>query len=428
MNANASTGTVAEVRPGYRAYLTLALIGIITCISFIDRVMVGALAPQIQSDLGLTDTELGLVTGFAFTLFYAICGFPLALTADRASRRWLIGISVAVWSLATAACGLAKNFTQLFIARLAVGFGEAGAGPASYSLIWDLFPPRMRAPASAIYVFGAMAGTTLGLSLAGWVAAHYGWQATFFIFGLPGLLVALIAIFAMEEPKRGAQEADPAAFAKPLPVGQIVVSVLRNGRFLCAALANGFAAFLTYGMSLWLPSFFARTHDLSVEQTATTFGVSFGLALMAGALSGGALGGYVVARGGRLFTISAVSMFAAGAIYIFALWTPDTTLAIALVAVCGFITGLAGPSYTTATLDMVEPRVRATAQAVVTFLNAVIAYAIGAGGIGFISDALMPSVGADSLRWALTMGQIFCVLAGAIYLALLLTEKRAVRS
>lgn len=425
MSASVST---TESNPGVRAYVTLGLIGLITCISFIDRVMVGALAPQIQADLDLTDTELGLVTGFAFTLFYAICGFPLALTADRASRRWLIGISVAVWSLATAACGLAKNFMGLFVARLAVGFGEAGAGPASYSLIWDLFPPRMRAPASSIYVFGAMAGTTLGLSLAGWIAAHYGWQATFFIFGLPGLLVAVAAVVLIQEPKRGAQEADPTAFAQPLPIGQIILFVMRNVRFLSAAVANGFAAFLTYGMSLWLPSFFTRTHGLTVEQTATSFGVSFGLALMVGALSGGALGGYVVARGGRLLSISAICMFAAGAIYVAALWTADTNLAIALVAVCGFITGLAGPSYTAATLDMVEPRVRATAQAVVTFMNAVIAYAIGAGGIGVISDAIMPSVGSDSLRWALTIGQVFCVLAGAIYLALLFTEKGPSRS
>jgi predicted MFS family arabinose efflux permease len=422
MPVTAETGVASVTRR--QAYVTLALIGIITCVSFVDRVMLGVLAPQIKADLGLSDTQLGLVAGFAFTLLYSICGFPLALLADRVSRRWLIALSIAIWSIATAACGLARTFWQLLLTRFVVGFGEAGAGPASFSLICDLFPERERAPAMSIYVFGAMSGTMLGLSLAGWVAARFGWNATFMIVGFPGLLLAVLAAGFIASPARGAQERNWQVRDSPFTARETAAALWKNKPFLAVTVGNGLAAFCTYGMSLWLPSFLTRSHGLTLKEVSVYFGLSFGLALMLGSLAGGALGGYLARRGVHLLYISATCMFSIASLYVVALWVPSAAVAIALIGVCAFLTGLAGPSYTAVTLNIVEPRVRATAQALVTFMNGVIAFAIGTSGVGLLSDFLAPSFGNQSLRWALMIGQLFSLSAAVIYMLLINRERR----
>lgn len=432
--SHTSHGSGASVRSvtGAQARVTLALIGIITCVSFVDRVMLGILAPQIKADLAITDTQLGLLAGLAFTLLYSICGFPLALYADRASRRWLIAASVAVWSLATAACGLAASFWQLMVARVVVGVGEAGAGPASYSIICDAFPERDRPPAMAVYVFGAMAGTTIGLSLTGWLSARYGWHAAFVIVGLPGLLLAVLAAVFVTEPLRGAHDQQAPAQGGFLTARQTARALYWNRPFLLLAVGNGLAAFCVHGMSLWLPSFFAREHGLTVGQISAWFGMPFGIALMGGAAAGGALGGWCARKRIHLLYVSALSMFAICGLYIVALCVTQTAVAICMVTICAFLTGLSGPAYTAVTLNIVGPRVRATAQAVVTFLNTVLAYGLGASGVGVLSDLLKPTLGLHSLRWSLVAGQSFCLAAAIIYASLIrrlpLDEQVFVRS
>jgi predicted MFS family arabinose efflux permease len=409
-----------------RAHVTLGLIGVVTCVSFIDRVMIGAIAPLIKADLGLSDTQLGIVAGVAFTFFYSICGLLLAIVADRHSRRKLIAISVAVWSLATAACGVAQNFWQLAAARFAVGFGEAGAGPASFSLICDLYPERSRAPAVSVYVIGAMLGTTLGLSLAAWLASEVGWRATFILIGLPGCLLAVVCWLFVREPPRGVQETSGTAQPnQSIRVSQTLAMLAGNRPYVLMAFANGLAAFCTYGMTLWLPSFLTRSHGLTLTQVSVMFGLPFGIALIIGALCGGGIGAFLTRRGVHMLWLAPVCMFLVASCYVVGLSLGDVKLAILLFVLAAFLTTLCSPAYTAHTLTIVDPRIRATAQAIVNFMNSILAYAIGTLAVGILSDALNPRLGEDSLRWALIAAQIICASAGILYLIVLRGEHAA---
>lgn len=408
------------------AHLTLALIGIVTCVSFIDRVMIGAMAPLIKADLDLSDTQLGIVAGVAFTFFYSICGLPLAIVADRRSRRKLIALSVTIWSFATAICGIAQNFWQLAAARFLVGFGEAGAGPASFSLICDLYPERSRAPAVSVYVIGAMLGTTLGLSLTAWMAAEIGWRATFVVIGLPGCLLGLICWLLIAEPARGAQDTAASAVQAPTPSVRETLTILsRNKSFVLMAFGNGLAAFCTYGMTLWLPSFLTRSHDLTLAQVSVMFGVPFGFALIAGALCGGAVSAILTRRGVHMLWLAPICMFLVALCYVIGLNLGHVGLAIPLFVIAAFLTTLCSPAYTAHTLTIVDARIRATAQAVVNFMNSVMAYAVGTLAVGIMSDTLHPRFGDASLGWALTGAQIICISAGILYLLVLRRERIA---
>ncbi len=173
----------------YRVYVMFMLVLVYT-FNFIDRQIVGILAVPIKTDLGLTDTELGLMGGLAFALFYTALGIPVAMLADRSSRTWIMTIALAIWSAMTAACGLAQNFWQLFVARLGVGIGEAGGVAPAYSLISDYFPSSKRARALSVYSFGIPIGSALGIFFGGYIATHVDWRVAFFVAGLAGILIA----------------------------------------------------------------------------------------------------------------------------------------------------------------------------------------------------------------------------------------------
>ncbi len=181
----------------------LAVLLLAYIFNFIDRQIIGILAVPIKSDLQLSDSQLGLMGGLAFALFYTGLGIPIAWLADRKSRVTIIGVSVAVWSAFTALCGLAQNFWQLFLSRMGVGIGEAGGVAPSYSLISDYFPPERRARALAIFSFGIPVGSALGIFFGGWIATHVDWRSAFIIVGLAGLPVAALVKFGLRDPVRG---------------------------------------------------------------------------------------------------------------------------------------------------------------------------------------------------------------------------------
>src|SRR5216684_8826976 len=191
------------------AYYVLAVLFVVYIFNFIDRQILAILLQPIKEDLKISDTALGFLTGFAFAVFYTFAGLPLARLADRWVRRSLIAISIAIWSVMTATSGLARGFTDLALARIGVGIGEAGATPPAHALLSDYFPPEKRATALALYASGIYVGVGLGFWLGGWINDAYGWRMAFFVVGLPGIAMALLVRFTVREPVRGMSEHQP---------------------------------------------------------------------------------------------------------------------------------------------------------------------------------------------------------------------------
>lgn len=399
-----------------RAALTLGMLTLITCLSYMDRVMLGALAPLVKAEFALSDTQLGVLTGFAFTLFYAICGIPLARYADRGSRRALISLSLAAWSLMTAACGLAQNYVQLLLARFAVGIGEAGSAPASFSLMSDLYPPQRRALVFGIYLSGMMLGIVLGLALAGWLGARYGWRSAFYILGLPGVVLAVAAYRLIHEAPRGAHDARTAV-AGPLDTRAALAALVTNRPLIWLTIANGLQAFSVLGMSQWMPSFFVRTHEMPLETIVFFFGVAFGCGMLLGQIAGGIIGSRLARDNPTTLAVSIAASVAAAPCYLLALWLPEARGALAMTFVGALIAATINPSASAAGQTLVAPHLRATAQALINLAVSLIGMGIGILLVGMLSDALRPVVGSESLRYALTIAQAMTLLAALCYAA-----------
>jgi len=208
------TTSAVKSRAHAGSHFALALLVVVYTFNFIDRQILSILIEPIKLELGLNDTQMGLLTGFAFALFYATLGIPIARYADRANRRNLIAAALGVWSIMTAVSGLAGNFWHLLIARIGVGVGEAGCSPPAHSIIADYFPAEKRATALGIYSLGIPVGIMFGLFAGGWINEYFGWRIAFFVVGIPGLVLAVIVRFTMREPERGMAEGRVAAAAQ----------------------------------------------------------------------------------------------------------------------------------------------------------------------------------------------------------------------
>ena len=273
--------------PAYRAYVMCALVVVYT-FNFIDRQIVGILAVPIKAELGLSDTQLGLMGGLAFALFYTALGIPIAMLADRKNRTSIITVALLLWSAMTAVCGFAQNFWQLFLARLGVGVGEAGGVAPSYSLIADYFPPQQRARALSIYSFGIPIGSALGIVFGGLIASKVDWRYAFFAVGLAGVLIAPIFKLTVAEPVRGQHDQHHTnETSPPLPV--IFKILARKPSFWLLAFGASSSSMIGYGMFFWLPSFFVRSYGLSLLDASLFFGAILLVGGIAGLWFGGAL-------------------------------------------------------------------------------------------------------------------------------------------
>ena len=386
--------------------ITLWILLVVYVFNFIDRQIVNILAEPIARDLDLSDTQIGLMTGLAFALFYTVLGIPIARFADRGttSRPKVIALALAVWSAMTALCGLAQNFAQLLLARIGVGVGEAGCTPPAHSLISDMVPPEKRASALAFYSLGIPVGTLLGMMIGGTLADHVGWREAFVIVGLPGVALALVVLFVIKDPRHSDAAAilrgknQPAA----LPLGQEVAEVMRSRAFVLLLFAGSAASFLAYGKTTWTTIFFQRTHELTPGQVGLWFGLLGGVAGILGTWAGGYLADRFGAKNRRhVLSAPAIGMALAVPIAIAAYHAPSWPLALALLFIpTVFNSFYYGPTYSAAQ-GLVPVRARAIAAASLLFFQNLIGLGLGPLFFGMLSDWLQPTYGADSVRYVL---------------------------
>lgn len=394
--------------------VTLWILLFVYIFNFIDRQIVNILAEPIARDLGLSDTQIGLMTGLAFALFYTALGLPIARYADRATthRPRLIAVALATWSLMTALCGLAQNFIQLLLARIGVGVGEAGCTPPAHSLISDMVPPERRSSALAFYSLGIPVGSLLGMMIGGVLADWFGWRQAFLFVGLPGVGMAVLVWFLLKEPRYEGVLRQNAASAPPeMPLMQAVGSVLGSRAFVLLLIAGSAAAFLSYGKVTWTTIFFQRTHELTPGEVGFWFGLINGIAGAAGTFLGGWLADKYGATNRRhVLTAPAVGMAIAAPIAFLAYQAPTWPIALALLIIPTLCNSLYyGPVYSAAQ-GLVPIRSRAIAAATLLFFQNLIGLGLGPLFFGMLSDWLQPSFGAESVRY---------VLYGAAFLGLI---------
>lgn len=386
--------------------LVLAVLLVVYIFNFLDRQIVNILAEPIRRDLGLSDTQIGLMTGIAFAAFYTFLGIPIARFADKPStnRVGLIAGALVIWSAMTALCGQAQSFLQLLLARIGVGVGEAGCSPAAHSLIADLAPPEKRASALAIYALGIPVGTLLGMLVGGLLADSYGWRMAFVVVGLPGVLLAVGVPLLIRDPRRAAVLRAATATQPPRTLSnrEALAEILGSRAYVLLVAAGSAAAFLSYGKATWTTIFFQRTHGLSAGETGFWFGIWGGIAAIVGTFSGG----WLADRFGKVnrqhvLTAPAIGFAVAVPLAIASYVMTDWRWALALLMIPTLLNSLYyGPCFSSAQ-GLVKPEARAMASAVLLFSQNLIGLGLGPLFFGMLSDWIKPVAGDESVRWVL---------------------------
>jgi MFS family permease len=416
---------VKVLSTGYRGY-ALGLLLLIYILNFVDRSVVNILAEPIKKDLGLLDWHIGLMSGLAFAVFYTFLGLPIAQLAEKYNRPLIISVAVGVWSAFTALSGLAQNFTQLVLARIGVGVGEAGCTPPAHSLISDYVPRERRASALAFYSMGIPLGGLVGMAVGGIVADAYGWRMAFFVCGLPGVAVAILAALTLVETR--SPEAVKNARALRLDDFKTTLATLALKRtFWLVAFAASIKAFIGYGHAPFTASFFLRNHPEQIAGLAESLelksvgliglalGLIAGTAGAAGAMLGGLIADKFGARDLRAYvSVPAVAALATIPIYVFAVTTGNAMVGIGVLAINAILGTLwYGPVYATAQ-SIVPPHMRATAAAILLFIINLIGLGLGPLAVGILSDVLANAWefgSAEGIRWALIFSTLPNLLA-----------------
>ena len=401
----------------------LALLLLAYVFNFLDRQILAILKIPIKAELGLSDTQLGLMGGIAFASLYSTLAIPIARYADRGRRVAVISTSVAVWSGFTALCGAAGNFWQLFAARMGVGIGEAGGVAPSYALIADYFKPQRRARALAIFSLGIPIGSAIGIYFGGWIATVLDWRWAFALIGLAGIPVALSVRRFIPEPPLGAT--DRSSGATDPGFGQVMKLLLSKPSFWLLSFGAASGSICGYGLGFWLPTFFTTSLGLPLDQ----LGYYFGTIVLVGGMLGIWLGGWLGdrlggARPGAYALVPGIAFLLAAPLYLVALNNESLWLGLLLYTI-PYMLSLAwlGPVIN-AVQHLVPPAMRATASASMLLINNLIGIGFGTFIFGFLSDELKPIYGEDALRMSIYYGLGFYLVAGVLMLGAAATLKR----
>jgi len=379
----------------------LGVLSIVYAVNLLDRQILSMLLEPIKADLGISDTALGFLTGTSFALFYATAGIPIARWADRSTRTHVIALGLTVWSIATAACGLARSFAHLALARVCVGVGEAAGSPPAHSLISDYFPPERRARSIALYTMGASAGIGLGYALGGWLSDLVGWRVTFLLVGLPGVALALVVRFTLREPPRGSSEGRVEIEEQP-PVRDSLAQLFRIRSYRQICIATSLYNLASYGFMMWIPTFLIRVHDMSLTESGAWLGLIAAGCGLAGAYSGGVLADLGARRDRRWLCWLPACAGLATTPFIFAfLLVGSGPLALLCYVPIAFLSATwSGPTYA-AVQSLVALRMRAMASAVLLFALNLIGLGLGPQLVGIMNDLFEASAGSHAIRYSL---------------------------
>jgi len=413
------TGTARQARtaplPSRHKWYALGVLFLIGSFNYIDRQSLAILQIPIKRDLGLSDTELGALTGLAFALLYSTLALPIARLADRSKRTLLIAAALGIWSLMTAASGLAISFLTLTLLRMGVAFGEAGCVPATHSLISDYFARKQRATAIGIWTLSFPLGTMLGFVAGGWLSTAFNWRAAFMILGIGGLCLLPPVLLTLREPQRGAT--DPAGVSVQQPSWRAAVRTLWSLRaFRHATLAGALVDYTLYATLNWNAPFYNRVFGLSTNEIAGHLALLSGLGGGLGVYLGGVVADRLARRDARWYMwVPALAAIVAVPLMLLQYFTHNPALSL----LAGFLpatllSSFLAPLVATAQ-SLVSANLRAFTSAVLVLLVNIVGLGLGPLVTGMLSDFLVSTYGLthDSLRYAIAASAVFAVWGAA---------------
>ncbi len=399
--------------PGYRArYWVLFLLFLVSVLNLFDRHVINILAQDIKTDLGISDTQLGLLTGTAFGVFYSVLGIPLGRLADRVNRPRLIAGALALWSGFTVLSGCANSFIQLFVARMGVGVGEAGSHPASTTLVPDYFSERSRGAAMSVLLLGAPIGSFLGMFLGGLAGSLWGWRAAFIVAGLPGLFLAIVILLTMRDPRAlSGKRPEPPAFKAAL------LALWQNKKMRGLAVFITCATFGVYASSAWLPAVLIRLHGIPTGEIGIYTGAAIGVGGGAGVLGGGFVCDFFRDRIRHVEIVVLMTMavlcLPCLALTLFSGNFPLAVTAMFFFNIFSF--GYLSPAVTLIQREA-QPEIRSLAIATNVSLANIVSLTFGLPLVGLISDSLTTSAGPHALVYALAISIFTTTLTGLLFL------------
>lgn len=396
-------------------------------LNFLDRQLLSILAKPIQDTLQISDGQLGLLGGLYFALFYCLISIPVGWLADKTNRVRVLSFACALWSAATAACGMAANYPQLVVSRMAVGVGEAGGVPPSYAIITDYFPPGQRATALGIFNLGPPIGMALGIAFGASIAAAYDWRLAFIVVGAIGVVTALIVVLVVREPKRGGLDGPAAALAAQAKAGfwQTVKMFFSRPQLALAAAACGVTQIVTYGAGNFTALFLIREKGMTLEEIS----VYYALVVLIGMGGGIFASGWVIDKFTKRWKqayalVPALSLTLAIPLYIAFVWAPSWPLATLLLVGPSFLNYFYLSSCVALVQEEVKPNERVLSGALLLLVMNLMGMGIGPTFVGFVSDYFKPTNPEDSLQIAFYMLLPFYALAIGLFLWLARVLKR----
>jgi len=426
---NPAAAAASALRPRAGAWSVLAILCFVYVLNFLDRQLLSILAKPIQDDLGVTDGQLGLISGLYFAAFYCVLAIPVGWLADRTNRVKVLGLACALWSAATAACGFANTYPQLAAARMAVGVGEAGGVPPSYAIISDYFPSGTRGTALSLFNLGPPIGQALGIAFGASIAAAYSWRSAFVAVGIVGVATALIVWTFVREPKRGGLDA-PAGQpgeAKPASAGFWATCRMffKHPVLLRLALACGATQFVTYGILNFTTLFLMREKAMTLGEVAIYYALLIGIGTCAGMYLSGRLIDKLAPRSKTAFAwIPATGLVLAIPFFVAFVWAPSWPMALAFLAVpTGLNYFYLSPSVTLVQ-EEVRPDQRVLSGALLLLVMNLIGLGLGPTFVGAVSDYFRPTHPDNSLQLAFYCLAPFYLLAVVLFIWLARALKR----
>jgi predicted MFS family arabinose efflux permease len=418
------------VRPDARAWTVLAILCFVYIINFLDRQLLSILAKPIQDDLGVTDGQLGLISGLYFALFYCVLAIPIGWYADRTNRVRLLSVACAVWSAATVACGMSANYAQLAAARMAVGVGEAGGVPPSYAIISDYFPSGQRGTALSIYNFGPPIGMALGVAFGASIAAAYSWRSAFVVLGAVGVVTALAVWVFVREPVRGGLDAPQAGRAAhaAAPFWPTCRKFFGNPVLLRLSIATGVTQVVTYAILNFTTLFLMREKGMTLREVAIYYSLLVLVAITAGMYTSGRLIDRFTPRSKAAYGyLPAAALFLAVPFFAGFVWAPGWPLALAFLAVPTFCNYFYLSPAVTLVQEEVQPHERVLSGALLLLVMNLVGLGLGPTYLGAASDWFRAEYPEHSLRMAFYTLIPFYVLAALLHLWLARALQREAR-